>query len=95
MENPIEESKAWFIECGYAADEAENLLRAIYDDDPDKLLEALPKWIEHVHGGGRKRSRQPRELRRSLGPQDRPPARTRQECRIAHPAHHDVHPPGA
>lgn len=33
--NPIEASKKWLVECGYTEAEAENLLRAIYHEDPD------------------------------------------------------------
>ena len=47
-ENPIEASKKWLVECGYTEAEAENLLRAIYHEDPGKLWELAPKWIEHV-----------------------------------------------
>lgn len=46
--NPIEASKTWLVECGYTETEAENLLRAIYHEDPEKLWELAPKWIEHV-----------------------------------------------
>ncbi len=48
MNNPIEESRAWLVECGYSETEAENLLRAIKADSPEKLWEIAPKWIEHV-----------------------------------------------
>jgi hypothetical protein len=47
-ENPIEASKGWLVDCGYSKKEAENLLRAIYHDDPEKLWELAPKWIEYV-----------------------------------------------
>lgn len=48
MNNPIEESRTWLVECGYSETEAENLLRAIKADSPEKLWEIAPKWIEHV-----------------------------------------------
>lgn len=47
-QNPIEASKDWLIECGYTETEAKNLLRAIHHENPEKLWEIAPKWIEHV-----------------------------------------------
>ena len=47
-QNPIEASKDWLIECGYTEAEAKNLLRAIHHENPEKLWEIAPKWIEHV-----------------------------------------------
>ena len=47
-ENPIEASKEWLIECGYTEAEAKNLLRALRHENPEKLWEIAPKWIEHV-----------------------------------------------
>lgn len=47
-ENPITESINHLQHCGWTKDEATNLLKALYDDDPEKLWEFAPEWIEMV-----------------------------------------------
>lgn len=46
--NPIEASKRWLVECGYTEREAVNLIRAIKDEDPERLWDLAPKWFQHV-----------------------------------------------
>ncbi len=47
MENPIQASIEYLIDCGWKEDEAKNLLRAIHDKDGERLWEVAPLWIEH------------------------------------------------
>jgi hypothetical protein len=47
-ENPITESINHLQHCGWTKDEAVNLLRALHSDDPEKLWEFAPEWIEMV-----------------------------------------------
>jgi hypothetical protein len=56
-ENPIEESIKYLVDCGWSEDQAENLIKAIYDKSGERLWEMAPLWIEHcgecmkyVHG---------------------------------------------
>ena len=47
MENPIEASIDYLIDCGWTEKEAKNLLRAVHDKDGERLWEVAPQWIEH------------------------------------------------
>lgn len=46
-ENPIEGSINYLVDCGWTKEQAENLIRAIYDSTGERLWEMAPKWIEH------------------------------------------------
>ena len=46
--NPITASIKYLVECGYTKEEAKNLMQAVQDESPERLLEIAPKWIEHV-----------------------------------------------
>lgn len=47
MENPIQASVDYLVDCGWTEQEAKNLIRAIHDKDPERLWEVAPLWIEH------------------------------------------------
>lgn len=47
MENPIEQSIAYLVDCGWSKDEAKNLIRAIHDKSGERLWEIAPLWITH------------------------------------------------
>ena len=46
-QNPITQSIAWLVECGWSKEEATNLAGAIKADTPEKLWEVAPLWLEH------------------------------------------------
>jgi hypothetical protein len=46
--NPIEASRDWLVECGYTAEEAANLIRALKHRSKERLWELAPRWIEHL-----------------------------------------------
>jgi hypothetical protein len=46
--NPIEAAKHYLIDKGWDGPQADNLLRALKADTPEKLWSAAPRWVEHV-----------------------------------------------
>ena len=57
MDDPIKSSIKYLIDSGWTEDQAKNLIRAVKDEDPDRLWEIAPEWIQHcgekkfyVHG---------------------------------------------
>lgn len=48
MDDPIKQSVAYLVECGWSEDQAKNLIRAVKSDrSAEHLWEIAPKWIEH------------------------------------------------
>ena len=47
QENPITQSIAWLVECGWDKEQATNLAAAIKADSPEMLWEVAPLWLEH------------------------------------------------
>lgn len=45
--NPITQSIAWLVECGWDKEQATHLASAIKADTPEKLWEVAPLWLEH------------------------------------------------
>lgn len=48
MDDPIKQSVAYLVECGWSEDQAKNLIRAVKSDkSAEHLWEIAPQWIEH------------------------------------------------
>ena len=57
MDDPIKSSIKYLVDSGWTEDQAKNLIRAVKDENPDRLWEIAPEWIQHcgekkfyVHG---------------------------------------------
>lgn len=46
-ENPIHASIEYLIDCGWSKEQATNLIKALHDENPERLWEVAPEWIEH------------------------------------------------